>query len=92
MKRFIRKNALWNSLLFPREAGIIILKIMSLAKILFDGLGWSEFSHILLFLNLNELWLLGKCNRFAFLVFLKEKSFRKSENFKNVIYKCYLLK
>jgi len=63
---------------------IILLK-MSLAKISFDGLGWSEFSHILLFLNLNELWLLGKCNRFAFLVFLKEKSFRMSENFKNVI-------
>lgn len=58
---------------------------MSIAKILFDGIGWGEFSHIILFLNLNELWILGQCNKFAFITFLKEKSFRRSENFKNVM-------
>ena len=57
---------------------------MSIAKIFIDSIGWGEFSHILLFLDINDLWNLGKCNKFSFVTFLREKSFRKSDTFKNV--------
>eukprot|EP01039_Chlorochromonas_danica_P003772 gene3773-4122_t len=50
---------------------------MSLRQLVFPVLAWAEFSEILNYLTLTELWLLGCTSRAAFVSFLREKAFRK---------------
>lgn len=50
---------------------------MSLTKLVFPVLSWSELWEVLSFLTLKELWRLGTTCRSGFVTFLREKSYRK---------------
>jgi hypothetical protein len=56
---------------------------MSLAKLVFPQLCWAELSQVLSFLSPRELWVLGCCNRTAFITFMREKNFRQSDVYNN---------
>jgi hypothetical protein len=49
---------------------------MSLSRLVFPQLGWSELWEILSFLSLPELWTLGSTCRTGFITFLREKTYR----------------
>ncbi len=53
---------------------------MSLTKLVFPQLGWGELTHILSFMTIRDVWMLGNCNRSAFITFLREKSLRHTPN------------
>lgn len=49
---------------------------MSLSRLVFPKLGWSELWEILNYLDLHDLWLLGCTCKSAFVMFLREKTYR----------------
>ncbi len=50
---------------------------MSLTKLVFPSLAWSELWNVLAFLSLKDLWRLGTTCRSAFITFLREKTYRE---------------
>jgi hypothetical protein len=50
---------------------------MSLTKLVFPSLSWSELWEILGFLSLKDVWRLGTSCRSGFVTFLREKTFRE---------------
>lgn len=54
---------------------------MSLVKLVLPNLSWGELAEIIAFLTLKELWVLGCCNRSAFITFLRERSLRKCKSY-----------
>lgn len=58
---------------------------MSLTKLVFPSLAWSELWEILSFLSLNEVWKLGTTSRTAFITFLREKTFRDGVKLKELL-------
>ena len=57
---------------------------MSLVSLVFPQLSFSELSHILSYLTLRDLWLLGSTRRTAFVTFLREKAIRQFVDYKNI--------
>ena len=49
---------------------------MSLIKLVFPVCGWGELNHILTYLTLHEIYILGCCNRSSFITFMREKAIR----------------
>jgi hypothetical protein len=54
---------------------------MSLVRLVIPELCWAELSQVVACLTLRELWVLGCCNRSAFIMFLRERSLRKCKKY-----------
>lgn len=53
---------------------------MSMSRLVFPSLCWSELAHILSYLTLSELYVLGNCNKSAFITFAREKPLRNLQS------------
>lgn len=54
---------------------------MSLVRLVLPALCWAELAEVVACLSLRELWVLGCCNKSAFIMFLRERSLRKCKNY-----------
>lgn len=54
---------------------------MSLVRLVIPDFSWAELAEIISYLTLRELWVLGCCNRSAFITFLRERSLRKCKHY-----------
>jgi hypothetical protein len=54
---------------------------MSMAKLVLPSLSWAELGHIISYLSIRDVWLLGSTCRSAFITFLRERSVRKCKSY-----------